>query len=52
MIIGENETFMGEEGLLKQHGVKVSVLNNSRCKELMNEFIRNNARLWNEDIGV
>ncbi len=52
VIIGENETFMGDEKLLKKRGVEITVLNNSRCKELMREFITKNPQLWNEDIGV
>lgn len=52
VVIGEHETFMGDEKLLNQRGVEVTVLNNSRCKELMREFITKNPQLWNEDIGV
>ncbi len=51
VIIGENSTFMGEEELLKEHGVEVVVLDNEACKELMQEFIRTKPELWNEDIG-
>lgn len=52
VIIGENKTFTGEEALLRSHGVKVEVLQNSICVNLMEEFIRNKPELWNEDIGV
>ena len=52
VVIGENETFMGGEALLKATGVDVSVVNNTECKELMKDFIQNNPTLWNEDIGV
>lgn len=52
VVIGEHETFMGDEKLLNQRGVEVTVLNNGRCKELMCEFITKNPQLWNEDIGV
>lgn len=51
VIIGENKTFLGEEKLLKQHGVEVQVLDDNRCKELMKKFIAENPNLWNEDIG-
>jgi cytosine deaminase len=51
VIIGENQTFMGEEKLLESRGVDVSVLQNPECIELMKEFIRANPGLWNEDIG-
>jgi cytosine deaminase len=52
VIIGENKTFMGAEALLIQNGVEVVVLNNSECIEMMENFIRANPALWNEDIGV
>src|SRR5881396_3196122 len=52
VIVGENRTFMGEEDLLRSRGVRVEVLQNEECIRLMEEFIRRNPTLWNEDIGV
>ena len=52
VIVGENQTFMGEEELLRSRGVSIEVLQNKECIRLMEEFIRRNPRLWNEDIGV
>jgi creatinine deaminase len=52
VIIGENQTFRGEEDLLKSRGVKLMVLQNDRCIELMRRFIEKNPELWNEDIGT
>jgi len=52
VIVDENRTFMGEEELLRSRGVSVEVLQNEECIRLMEEFIRNNPTLWNEDIGV
>ncbi len=52
VVIGENETFMGSEALLKENGVEVIVINSDECKELMKRFIQHNPTLWNEDIGV
>ncbi|MBO6879487.1 nucleoside deaminase [Winogradskyella sp.] len=51
VIIGENETFLGEEDLLKSRGIEVLVLNNKECIDIMNTFINNKPELWNEDIG-
>jgi cytosine/creatinine deaminase len=51
VIIGENKTFLGEEELLKSRGVKIEVLQNIECIDLMAEFIFTNPALWNEDIG-
>jgi len=52
VIVGENRTFVGEEELLRSRGVSVEVLQNEECIRLMEEFIRRNPALWNEDIGV
>lgn len=52
VVIGENKTFMGEEELLRSRGVKVEVLQDQACVNLMNEFIDKNPELWKEDIGV
>ena len=51
VVIGENQTFFGEEKLLKERGVEVIVLDNEECKRIMQEFIESNPELWNEDIG-
>ena len=51
VIIGEHQTFMGEEAYLKSKGVKLSLLNNQECIQLMNDFIHANPKLWHEDIG-
>ena len=51
VVIGENRTFMGEEALLRSRGVTLTVVDNARCKELMDQFIRANPTLWAEDIG-
>ncbi|MCB0531248.1 MAG: nucleoside deaminase [Lewinellaceae bacterium] len=51
VIIGENQTFMGEEELLKSRGVEVVVVNDTACVQMMTDFIRDRPELWNEDIG-
>jgi cytosine/creatinine deaminase len=51
VVIGENKTFMGEEELLKSRGVEVIVVDDVKCYELMQEFIRLHPEEWNEDIG-
>jgi cytosine deaminase len=52
VIVGENETFLGEEVLLRSRGVIVEVVNDPKCVRLMRAFIRDHPELWNEDIGV
>ncbi len=51
IIVGEHETFMGEEELLKSRGVDVNVLHDKTCVGLMKQFIADKPELWNEDIG-
>ena len=52
VIVGENRTFLGEEELLRSRGVRVDVLDDATCIELMTRFIRGRPQLWNEDIGA
>ena len=52
VIVGENQTFVGEEELLRSRGVEVRVLQDPECIGLMQSFIRERPELWNEDIGV
>jgi len=52
VVIGENQTFLGDEALLKARGVSVRVLQDSACLALMTRFVREHPHLWNEDIGV
>jgi len=52
VIVGENQTFMGEEDLLRSRGVRVEVVQDDRCVGMMREFIAHHPHLWNEDIGV
>jgi cytosine/creatinine deaminase len=52
VIVGEHETFMGEEEWLRSRGVRVDVLQDARCIAMMRQFIAMHPQLWNEDIGV
>jgi cytosine deaminase len=52
VIVGENQTFLGEEDLLRSRGVSITVLQDADCIRMMTEFIREKPELWNEDIGV
>jgi cytosine/creatinine deaminase len=51
VIIGENQTFLGEEQLLRDRGVAIEVLQDPTCIRLMTTFIQAHPGLWNEDIG-
>ena len=52
VVIGENQTFMGEEQHLMDRGVQLEHRHNAACKALMTQFIAQKPELWNEDIGV
>ncbi|HKJ17536.1 MAG TPA: nucleoside deaminase [Xanthomonadales bacterium] len=51
VVVGENQTFLGEEELLMSRGVSVEVIQNKECIDLMKQFIANSPELWIEDIG-
>jgi creatinine deaminase len=52
VVVGENKTFVGAEEYLRSQGVRVDVVQNAECIQLMTDFIREQPALWNEDIGV
>jgi cytosine/creatinine deaminase len=51
IVVGENRTFRGPEDYLRSRGVVLEVLDDPECVRLMEEFIRSNPVLWDEDIG-
>ena len=51
VVVGENRTFRGPEEYLRSRGVEIEIADNEECVQLMQDFIRENDALWNEDIG-
>lgn len=51
VVIGENRNFLGEEALLRERGVEVTVLDDPACVSMMRDFIEQAPALWQEDIG-
>jgi len=51
VIIGENQTFLGEEAWLQSKGVQLEVWQDPTCVDMMRTFIADSPQLWNEDIG-
>lgn len=51
VVIGENQSFMGEEKLLKSKGVEIELVNSDECIQMMKDFMTAKPELWNEDIG-
>lgn len=52
IVIGENRTFQGPEEYAQSRGVRLEIVDDEECVELMRQFIAANPQLWNEDIGV
>lgn len=50
VVIGENKTLLGAEQLLKNNDVEVVRLNNSKCRELLDEYSKNNPDSWKEEL--
>ena len=51
IVIGENKTFQGPEDYVRSRGVALDIRDDSECKELMNQLLRERPELWSEDIG-
>lgn len=51
VVVGESHTFAGAPEFMRQHGVEVLDLDLAECRTMMEEFIKKNPALWNEDIG-
>ena len=52
VVIGENRSFQGPEAYLQSRGVDLELLDSDECYRLMQDFMRANPGLWNEDIGL
>lgn len=46
VVIGENETFMGGEKYLKERGIEVVVVKDTKCRELMQRFVKEQPDVW------
>ena len=51
VVVGENRTFQGPEEYVRSRGVQVEVLDDETCVAMMQEFIKAEPALWDEDIG-
>ena len=52
VVIGDARTIVWGHPWLAENGVAVTVLDDDRCFEMLNQFIADRPQLWNEDIGV
>ena len=52
IVVGENLTFQGPEAYVRSRGVELVVVDDGRCRAMMERFVREQPALWGEDIGV
>jgi len=52
VVAGESVNFPGGLDWLRESGVRVVDLGSAECIELLARFIKEQAAVWNEDIGV
>lgn len=51
VVVGENQSFLGEEDWLRSRGVAVEVRDDAGCLKLMHLMMKQKPQLWAEDIG-
>ncbi len=51
VVIGENTTLMGAEGLLRDNDVEVVVLNDTKCRDLFLKFKCDNCEIWDRELA-
>ncbi len=52
LVIGDARTIVWGHPELLERGLKITVLDDDRCFDMLNQFIADKPQLWNEDIGV
>lgn len=48
---GESKSLAGAREFMEVHAIEIIGLNLNGCIRTMEDFIRKNPRIWNEDIG-
>ena len=51
LVVGESRNFQGGMEWLRSLGVQVFDLDSSECASLLEDYVRKNPEVWNEDIG-
>jgi creatinine deaminase len=51
VIVGDSKSFRGAPEFMKDQWISVEEWDWYECMDLMEDFIKNNPKLWNEDIG-
>jgi creatinine deaminase len=52
VVIGEARTFYGGHDWLAGNGVRIVLLDDPACRQLMSDFVAAEPALWHEDIGL
>jgi len=50
VVIGENTTLIGPEELLRESGVEVKVMGITECRELLENYIEENPKIWEAEL--
>lgn len=51
VVVGENRTFQGPEEHLRSRGVDLEIVDDQRCVNLLQTFVKSHPSVWFEDIG-
>jgi len=51
VVIGENRIYHGDEALLRASSIDVDVLDSHECREILENYIRENPLVWQENIA-
>ena len=51
VVVGESRNFQGGIDWLRSLGIKVIDLDSQECASMLQQYIRANPAVWNEDIG-
>lgn len=52
VVAGENRTFKSSSDYMRSQQIEVVDLDSSECFDLMQKWIKENPKLWAEDIGL
>jgi cytosine deaminase len=52
VVVGEHDTYLGDEALLRREGVEIVVVGDPECRRLLEGFARRCPDAWDEDLGI
>lgn len=51
VVVGDAGTFQGAADFMRDHWVRIYERDEDECRQILQDFIKNNPQLWDEDIG-